>query len=55
MRERYEHVQALADHDPADVEATRGWVHAYVEYIHFVEHILEATEHETGHGAGEES
>jgi hypothetical protein len=51
VRERYERVHALVDHDPADVEATRAWVHAYVEYIHLVEHILEAT----GHGEGEGS
>lgn len=43
VRRRHERVQALADHDPADVEATRAYVRAYVEYIHFVAGILDAT------------
>ena len=37
LRERFQRVLALRDHDPADVEAGRRYVHAYVEYIHFVE------------------
>lgn len=43
VRERYEHVQALADYDPADVEAARAYVHAYVEFVHFVERLFDAT------------
>jgi hypothetical protein len=27
----------LADYDPSDVEAGRAYVHAYVEFVHFVE------------------
>jgi hypothetical protein len=37
LRERYQRVNALRDYDPGDVEAGRRYVHAYVEYIHFVE------------------
>jgi hypothetical protein len=37
LRERYERVVALREHVPGDVEAGRRYVHAYVEYIHFVE------------------
>ena len=37
VRERFERVQSLRDHDAADVDAGRRYVHAYVEYIHFVE------------------
>ena len=37
LRERYERVIALRDYTPDDVEAGRRYVHAYVEYIHFVE------------------
>lgn len=46
LRERFQRVLALRDHDPADVEAGRRYVHAYVEYIHFVE-----AAHELLHGA----
>lgn len=41
LRERYERVKALSEYDPADVEAGRACVHAYVEYIHFVERLYE--------------
>jgi hypothetical protein len=37
LREGYERVAALRDYEPGDVEAGRRYVHAYVEYIHFVE------------------
>lgn len=40
VRERFERVHALAQHDPADVEATRAYVEAYVGYIHFVEELV---------------
>lgn len=39
LRERYERVMALRDFDPQDVEAGRRYVHAYVDYIHFVEEL----------------
>jgi len=48
VRERFERVRALASHDPRDVDAARAYVHAYVEYIHFVEGIVEAV-HGEGH------
>lgn len=52
VRERFERVQALADHDPTDVQATRAWVQAYVEYIHFVEGLLGTPSHEpAGHAS----
>ena len=37
LKERYDRVAALREHEPGDVEAGRRYVHAYVEYIHFVE------------------
>lgn len=40
--ERFERVDDLRDYDPGNVEGGRAWVHAYVEYIHFVEGIHEA-------------
>lgn len=48
IRERFERVQALSTYDPGDVAAARAYVHAYVEYIHFVEGIVEAA-HAEGH------
>lgn len=39
LRVRFQHVLELRDYDPADVEAGRRYVHAYVEYIHFVEEV----------------
>lgn len=52
LRERFERVQALRDHDPRDVEAGRHYVHAYVEYIHFVEALHELIHGGSGeHGA----
>jgi len=39
LRDRFERVQALQGYDPANVEAGRAYVHAYVEFIHFVEHL----------------
>jgi len=44
VRERFERVRALARHDVSDVVAARAYVHAYVEYIHFVERIVEVVE-----------
>lgn len=51
VRERFERVRALASHDPTDVVAARAYVHAYVEYVHFVERIVEAAEAQ-GHAEG---
>lgn len=48
LRERYERAVSLQSHDPDDVAAGRRWVHAYVEYIHFVEAAHELLHHE-GH------
>lgn len=39
LRERFQHVLALRDYDPADIDAGRRYVHAYVQYIHFVEEV----------------
>lgn len=49
VRERFERVQALRTHADDSVEAGRRYVHAYVEYIHFVEALQALLEH----GAGE--
>lgn len=48
LRERYERVMALRDFDPGDVEAGRRYVHAYVDYIHFVEKLHELIHSEAG-------
>jgi hypothetical protein len=40
IRERFEEANALRAHDPADVEAGRRYVHAYVQYIHLVEEVV---------------
>jgi hypothetical protein len=42
LRERFERVLASKDHSPADVNAGRKWVAAYVEFIHFAERVEEA-------------
>lgn len=49
VHERFERVQALAAHADHNVEAGREYVHAYVEYIHFIE----ALQGLLTHGAGE--
>ena len=57
LRTRYERVMELRDYDPEDVEAGRRYVHAYVEYIHFVERLhglLTAEGGSHGSAAGEE-
>lgn len=48
LRERYERVVELQDFDPADVDAGRRYVHAYVEYIHFVEKLHGLVSSEAG-------
>jgi hypothetical protein len=50
VHEKYEQVKTLESRDPADVEAGRRYVAAYVEYTHLLEelhHLL----HGGGHGA----
>lgn len=39
LRERYQRVLELRDYDPTDVDAGRRYVHACVQYIHFVEEV----------------
>jgi hypothetical protein len=41
IRERFEAANALRSHGPTDVEAGRRYVHAYVQYIHLVEEVVE--------------
>lgn len=53
LRAKYERVMALKDYDPADVEAGRAYVHAYVEYIHFVEQLHGLIEGGPAHGEHE--
>lgn len=43
IRKSFAHVQAMAKYDPNDVVAGREYVKAYVEYIHFVERIHDAS------------
>lgn len=52
LRERFERVTRLRPSDPADVAAGREWVHAYVEYIHFVEALHGLVEGGGAHGEG---
>ena len=47
LRERFGRVQSLRAYEAADLAAGRRYVHAYVDYIHFVEalhHLLHETE-----------
>lgn len=43
LRESFARVQASGKYDPNDVAAGREYVKAYVEYIHFVERLHDAT------------
>lgn len=43
LHESFEHVQAKKKYDANDVVAGREYVKAYVEYIHFVERVHEAS------------
>ena len=43
LRDAFAKVQARKNFDPSDVAAGREYVQAYVEYIHFVERLHEAT------------
>lgn len=50
IRDQYEQVIHLKQFDPADVEAGRRYVQAYVHFIHYVERIYEASNTEVqGH------
>ncbi len=49
LQERYQRVMELRTHANESVEAGRHYVHAYVEYIHFVEKL-----HGVIHGSGDE-
>ncbi|MGD8866368.1 MAG: DUF6448 family protein [Gemmatimonadales bacterium] len=56
LQDRFERVLALKAYEASDLEAGRAYVRAYVEFIHFVEH-LHALIHEDGatehaHGTG---
>jgi hypothetical protein len=42
LQERFKRLKRLNDYDPNDVAAGRQYVHAYVEYIHYVERLHEA-------------
>lgn len=56
IEERFAKVQALKDHDATDVDAGRRYVHAYVDFIHFVEAAHELAHREGGeHGAEAEA
>lgn len=43
LAESFNRVQAKRNYDPNDVVAGRAYVKAYVEYVHFVERLHEAT------------
>lgn len=43
LREAFGRVQAKRKYDANDVAAGRAYVKAYVEYLHFVERLHEAT------------
>jgi len=48
---RYGHVMELKEHADDSVSAGREYVAAYVEYVHYVERLLEAAESAAGHDA----
>lgn len=50
IRARFEHVRARSAYDPSDVAAGREYVHAYVEFIHFVEALDALARGHKGHG-----
>lgn len=51
VRERFEQMQAASKYDPADVEAGRKYVAAYVVFLHTVDGIYEKAK-APAHGAG---
>jgi hypothetical protein len=52
LQQRYDRVMELREHAGESVEAGRRYVHAYVEYVHFVERLDELIR---GTGAGHEA
>jgi hypothetical protein len=53
LRERFDKVIRTHDFKPTDVEAGRAHVAAYVDYVHYVERVHDATGAEThAHGSG---
>jgi len=52
VAERWEAVRRASAYDPADVEAGRAWVEAYVSYIHFVEELVELVHGGAAHADG---
>lgn len=42
LQEHFESLRALKGYDPNDVAAGRRYVQAYVEYVHYVEHLHKA-------------
>lgn len=49
IREHFEHVSAQAHFKPDDLDAGRAYVNAYVEFLHYVEGIHQATK-SSAHG-----
>ena len=45
LRQRFDHAVKERNYSPAEVEAGRGYVRAYVEFIHYVERAYEAASH----------
>jgi len=51
LRERFDQVAARKNFAPTDVETGRAYVGAYVDYVHYVERVYDATDPATGaHG-----
>ncbi len=56
LRERYAHVMKARPHADHNVDAGRQYVHAYVEFIHYVERLHQAaTTPAAAHAAADES
>ncbi len=53
LRARFAEVMAARKHANDSVEAGRHYVHAYVEFIHYVERLHESATTSAGHHAGE--
>lgn len=53
VRERFERVAARAEYNPADIQAGRQFVDAYVEFLHYVEGLYLAS-HQGGHSGHED-
>lgn len=48
----YDEASELKDFDPADVQAGREYVNAYVKYMHYVEPLFRAATADVSHGVG---